>query len=45
LIVGSLVFDLPADLAIHKARVLARAGRPVLVGPLFSRALRPRPVK
>jgi len=38
---GPFVFELPADLAFHRARLLARSGRPVLVGPIFSRSLRP----
>jgi hypothetical protein len=39
--VGPLVFDLPPDLAFHKARMLARAGRPVKIGPSWSTSLRP----
>lgn len=41
--VGPLVFDLPPDLAFHKARKLARRGHLVTLGPCFKNALRPIP--
>ena len=41
-VVGSLSIHVnDPDLAFHKARMLARAGRPVKVGPQWSTSLRP----